>query len=534
MDLDETEIVPSTNNSNTDSASAYEGFEDLFIGAIPSKNLKQFALTFQCMSKFGNEMTFEVTSNCLLLRVLNDAKTVFLTFRFGDAFFEKYQLINENEMNSTNINPVSTEGGRNLKFKALLKPFTSVLRSLRTVERLEIIFSENAQYSTLTFRMHCQRGILKTHIFQVERTDIYHVVFDRRNDGPNKFLIKPKTFLNILDQIHGAEEIVIHLDRSSARILSHHHNFDESSVSVASEVDIPITELENRIFNNCSNEGVELIVCLKEIKHFLSYCSAPEIVKQNLNAQIYFNQNGSPMLFSTRGAHRAEMILATVADIQNDNDDDEESEEDEMMMPYNNSRSSNNNNNNANTSSTGNKNKKNKTNVSRMSNSSNHNNTSYDTVSFYNNNNNNNNINSTSFKSNNNKTLEQSYNNNNKTNNNSSNSIIRNSNKNDRSVNNRKAYSRKRKKKYNDFDNGVDENEADITMRLFGRESQSQDGSPSKLDTTVIVDDDNDDDDDDDEEEDSHDDAEDDEEESEEIDINDKTVIIESMVPSSQ
>ena len=529
MDLDETEIVPSTNNSNTDSASAYEGFEDLFIGAIPSKNLKQFALTFQCMSKFGNEMTFEVTSNCLLLRVLNDAKTVFLTFRFGDAFFEKYQLINENEMNSTNINPVSTEGGRNLKFKALLKPFTSVLRSLRTVERLEIIFSENAQYSTLTFRMHCQRGILKTHIFQVERTDIYHVVFDRRNDGPNKFLIKPKTFLNILDQIHGAEEIVIHLDRSSARILSHHHNFDESSVSVASEVDIPITELENRIFNNCSNEGVELIVCLKEIKHFLSYCSAPEIVKQNLNAQIYFNQNGSPMLFSTRGAHRAEMILATVADIQNDNDDDEESEEDEMMMPYNNSRISNNNN-NANTSSSGNKNKKNKTNVSRMSNSSNHNNTSYDTVSFYNNNNNNNNVNSTSFKSNNNETLEQSYNNNNKTNNNSSNSIIRNSNKNNRSVNNRKVYSRKRKKKYNDFDNGVDENEADITMRLFGRESQSQDGSPSNLDTTVIVDDD----DDDDEEEDSHDDAEDDEEESEEIDINDKTVIIESMVPNSQ
>ena len=62
-------------------------------GKPKSKNLQQFALTFQCMSKFGNEMTFEVTSNCLLLRVLNDAKTVFLTFRFGDAFFEKYQLI---------------------------------------------------------------------------------------------------------------------------------------------------------------------------------------------------------------------------------------------------------------------------------------------------------------------------------------------------------------------------------------------------------------------------------------------------------
>ena len=257
MDSNDTQVVSSLNDSTM-----YDGFQELFLGSIPTRNLKQFALTFQCMAKFGNEMTFEITSNGLLLRVLNDAKTVFLTFRFGTAFFEKYDLRVDNEADSNDINPATTEG-KNLKFKALLKPVTAILRSLRTVERLNISFSENSHYSTLTFRMHCARGIVKTHIFQVERTEIYHVVFDRRRDGQNKFLIKPKTLLNILDQIHGAEEIVIRIDRSSARILSHHHNFDESKVAVASEVDIPIAELENRIFNNCPNEGVELIVCLK-------------------------------------------------------------------------------------------------------------------------------------------------------------------------------------------------------------------------------------------------------------------------------
>ena len=68
-------------------------------------------------------------------------------------------------------------------------------------------------------------------------------------------------------------------------------------------------------------------------------------------------------------------------------------------------------------------------------------------------------------------------------------------------------------------------------MNLCGFPSSLLSSLLNKYGAVLLVDDD---DDDDDEEEDSHDDAEDDEEESEEIDINDKTVIIESMVPSSQ
>ena len=362
------------------------------------------------------------------------------------------------------------------------------------------IFSENTQYSTLTFRLHCQRGILKTHIFQVERTDIYHVVFDRRNDGPNKFLIKPKTLLNILDQIHGAEEIIIRLDRSSARVLSHHHNFDESSVSVASEVDIPITELENRIFNNCPNEGVELIVCLKEIKYFLSYCSAPEIVKHNLNAQIYFNQNGSPMLFSTKGAHRAEMILATVADINNDGFDEDE-EEAEMMVP---GRSISSDANDTFVTST----------------------PSFTNQSIGNNNNNNNiNIYNTDKQQVNTIGLDK----------NSSTLSTKNNGSNSR-MNKKINYNTKKRKattsNMNNFDSGVNQNESNMNTRLFGHETESQSQSQSKLDTTFIIDNNVDDDEEDSEEIDIHNKTF--VVDNEEIDSHDKTLLIGSMVPSSQ
>ena len=103
MDSNDTQVVSSLNDSTM-----YDGFQELFLGSIPTRNLKQFALTFQCMAKFGNEMTFEITSNGLLLRVLNDAKTVFLTFRFGTAFFEKYDLRVDNEADSNDINPDSS------------------------------------------------------------------------------------------------------------------------------------------------------------------------------------------------------------------------------------------------------------------------------------------------------------------------------------------------------------------------------------------------------------------------------------------
>ena len=482
METNDTQVV-----SSLDDSTMYAGFQELFLGSIPTRNLKQFALTFQCMAKFGNEMTFEITSNGLLLRVLNDAKTVFLTFRFGTAFFEKYHLRVDNEADSNDINPATTEG-KNLKFKALLKPVTAVLRSLRTVERLDINFSENSHYSTLTFRMHCARGIVKTHIFQVERTEIYHVVFDRRRDGQNKFLIKPKTLLNILDQIHGAEEIVIRIDRSSARILSHHHNFDESKVAVASEVDIPIAELENRIFNNCPNEGVELIVCLKEIKYFLSYCSAPEIVKHNMNTQVYFDQNGSPMLFSTKGAHRAEMILATVADMNNgDYYDDAEEDEMEMMMPEATKKVKG----DVELEDRDPSNKRDRGDASAYKSES--------TVSFY--------PQTSSHES-----MHQNYS--------SHGQATTRDNKDNKPRDDNTRSKRKRDVEISDYRRNWD-NDNNTTIadgNLFGEESHSQqEDAPGNLDTTVVVDDD-----------DSS------SMESEDININDKTVLVESMVPSSQ
>ena len=282
--------------------------EELFAVAIPQKNLRRLAAALQCMSKIGNEVSFEVSANTFLLRVLDDSKTAFLTLNLGSNFFEQYAFRGSR-----------TRGGNPdvhgiLKFKCLLRPLTSILRSLRTVGRMEMRFSDEIHISMLTLQLYCARGIVKTHTFQVEQTEILQVLFNRDVDGPNKFSIKPKTLFDILDQIHGAEQIVFSLKRTKVKVVSHHHNIDEAGISLASEVVIPMNELRNVSLNRCGESGVELICCLKELKAFLNYCLSPGVAAPEIH--IFFRVNGSPILFTTPGAHFAELIMATVAEEQ--------------------------------------------------------------------------------------------------------------------------------------------------------------------------------------------------------------------------
>ena len=157
---------------------------------MPQKNLRRLAAGLQCMSKIGIEVSFEIMRPRVLLRVLDDAKTAFFTNCYEMDFFEQYQ--------------VHTSADETLKFKVLLKPLTSILRSLRTVERLQITFFESPMACSLSLRLFCARGIVKTHSFQVgqRQVEIYQVLFNRQAQGPNRFVIKPKVLCDILDQIH--------------------------------------------------------------------------------------------------------------------------------------------------------------------------------------------------------------------------------------------------------------------------------------------------------------------------------------------
>ena len=277
-----------------------ENTNTLFEASVPQKNLRRLAAGLQCMSKIGIEVSFEIMRPRVLLRVLDDAKTAFFTNCYEMDFFEQYQ--------------VHTSADETLKFKVLLKPLTSILRSLRTVERLQITFFESPMACSLSLRLFCARGIVKTHSFQVgqRQVEIYQVLFNRQAQGPNRFVIKPKVLCDILDQIHGADQIVFTLSRQRAVVASHHHSIDEEGISVKSEIDVPISELEQLVLRHMEKESVSMIMCLTEIKSFLHYCMASGV--QANHVSVFFSGNGAPMLFSTQGVYHAELILATVAE----------------------------------------------------------------------------------------------------------------------------------------------------------------------------------------------------------------------------
>ena len=45
--------------------------------------------------------------------------------------------------------------------------------------------------SNLILKLYCQHGIVKTHAFQVEATQLVEAAFSPINDGPNHFSMRP-------------------------------------------------------------------------------------------------------------------------------------------------------------------------------------------------------------------------------------------------------------------------------------------------------------------------------------------------------
>ena len=161
-------------------------------------------MTFQCSRRKGFKLC-----------VINEATTAFATFKFTPQFFETYRVGQDtsnhdededdelmmdddtNDDDDENENDEDGTGhgrGRKRKrgvrrrrskkttglvtFKSLLKPIANVLRTTnRGVEKLSILYEkmdEDYGMSTanLILQLVCQHGIVKTHTFHVETTDL--------------------------------------------------------------------------------------------------------------------------------------------------------------------------------------------------------------------------------------------------------------------------------------------------------------------------------------------------------------------------
>ncbi|CAF0800148.1 unnamed protein product [Brachionus calyciflorus] len=73
---------------------------------IPQNNLKIFAKSILTLSKIGDELYFEPTSDALSIRTINSSRSAFTCFSFKQSFFSFFEpnLLSKNHLNTTNLN----------------------------------------------------------------------------------------------------------------------------------------------------------------------------------------------------------------------------------------------------------------------------------------------------------------------------------------------------------------------------------------------------------------------------------------------
>ncbi|CAM9580845.1 unnamed protein product, partial [Phaeothamnion confervicola] len=317
--------------------------------SIPASNLKTFAYAVQCLGKVGKELFLEGTSQRLILRTLNDAKSCFCAFYFvNNGFFETFS----SEFAS------QTQGGgnsRSVSCKILIKAVYNILRTLRNVVRLVIFVEEEddahiepclgfqvdaahrrsrrhrcpslppsplpAFNAGAYIQMHCDYGIRKQHRFGLQDCEVLSAMFNR-NEG-SQFMCPPAQLSQLFEHIHGAAEVAVMVRPDVLCVRSYHHEA-VGMTSLASravlntEMSIASSEFDEYRFEppqgssgsgNGDDAAVELIFSLKEVRALLAFCEQSNAD----NIGTLFTGIGCPVMFQTLSkTYSAELILATM------------------------------------------------------------------------------------------------------------------------------------------------------------------------------------------------------------------------------
>eukprot|EP00045_Choanoeca_perplexa_P004919 m.41492 g.41492 ORF g.41492 m.41492 type:complete len:429 (+) comp12837_c0_seq2:66-1352(+) len=276
---------------------------------IGSHELKIFARAVHCLSKIGEDVNFEVKSDTLELRAVNQSRSAFAFFSFAHSFFEFYHL--------TSKSPQPDGTGCRLGCKALLASFKSLKAINQSVERCFITLSEDE--ARLIIKLQCRHGIVKTHQLFFEDCETLCAMYDKAScrsvvsgspqtiiEGVANFQagLEEMTIRATRDKLELSNYVEIGPDSESSECLSTHLSLDPSEFS----------QYEVR-------KEVSLVFCLKELKAllvFVDYVSEP--------LSMHFGRGGQPIIFSQEArSHRVEFVFATL-----DNGGDEDDDDDDM------------------------------------------------------------------------------------------------------------------------------------------------------------------------------------------------------------
>eukprot|EP00051_Salpingoeca_urceolata_P011022 m.135505 g.135505 ORF g.135505 m.135505 type:complete len:548 (+) comp16954_c0_seq3:255-1898(+) len=267
---------------------------------IPGPAVKVFGKTIHSLSKIGDELHFEATSERLILRTVNASRSAYACFQFlADDFFESYK--------TPSLEQNSQE--ESVKCKALNKCCLNVFRSLahieKNVQRCAIIL--DTRDCTLTFKLHCKHGIIKTTSINFEECDTLQAVY-QTTDCANAVTAEVGVLSGCLANFQGAtEELSINAQPDQLMVSNYQDPLRTGGMtSLCTRIRLGSNEFSRFVVD----EPTTITFCLKELKALLSFSDFAE-----LPTAMFFDLAGQPVVFSVACAGvEADFVLATIPD----------------------------------------------------------------------------------------------------------------------------------------------------------------------------------------------------------------------------
>lgn len=277
------------------------------------------------LSKISNDVTLEVLNNEIILRALNDAKSSFAAITFEREFFTDLQTTAATAQNPNGSGDISqTSQAVKQRTSALFnaRALANAIKVSKNLVSAQLYFAVQGANHVFVTVLKQRNNVTRTHSLTYTDTEIIQAVFDQ-TAAKNSLIGPPILIERLVGRIQGTDEVSLLALNGCAQMQGFHESGIESTVRGAVHTSVALeTSVFDKFVISMSQSAVEsqpmqplnVTFSVREVRHLIAFAKTSGIDSEEL--AVFFDEPGSPVLFSTRGVvqknFRADLIVATL------------------------------------------------------------------------------------------------------------------------------------------------------------------------------------------------------------------------------
>jgi hypothetical protein len=277
------------------------------------------------LSKISNDVTLEVLNNEIILRALNDAKSSFAAITFEREFFTDLQTSAATAQNPDGSGEISqTSQAVKQRTSALFnaRALANAIKVSKNLVSAQLYFAVQGANHVFVTVLKQRNNVTRTHSLTYTDTEIIQAVFDQ-TAAKNSLIGPPILIERLVGRIQGTDEVSLLALNGCAQMQGFHESGIESTVRGAVHTSVALeTSVFDKFVISMSQSAVEsqpmqplnVTFSVREVRHLIAFAKTSGIDSEEL--AVFFDEPGSPVLFSTRGVvhknFRADLIVATL------------------------------------------------------------------------------------------------------------------------------------------------------------------------------------------------------------------------------